>query len=221
MSSLFDKLNTLLRAKVSGMVDDVTGRNPRPQERPEPLPTTVEGLRERINQAVAYEEKLQQQINDQEDEIAALDAQADRAVSQGKEALARHLIAKVQRKAQHVEMMRADLETHQRVAEELILQVNQLDATLSEVDLPQSDVTPPQQAPTNIPEADDIQAANARMSTVIDDAQKRMNMLGEAIRQREDNLRSQMAADDRKGLATDSQSVSDDLASRLDRLSKK
>lgn len=134
MSGLFEKLNVLLRAQLSGVIDDVTGRSPRGDSRTpmKGAADSVEGLRERINQAIAYEDELERQIADIEREIATLNRQADDAVRDGKDAMARYYIEKVYRQEQRLEIYRADLDTHRLVAEELILAVNQLDAAFAD-----------------------------------------------------------------------------------------
>lgn len=130
MNDLFKKLNTLVRAQVS---DALT---PRPRTTHDPLgkklDDDVESLRERINQAIEHEDKLQAQVATLHADIARLDQQADEAVEQGNDALARHLIAQMQRSQQHLAMVESDLREHQIVAQELIQRVNLLEATVAD-----------------------------------------------------------------------------------------
>lgn len=135
MSDLFRKLNTLMRAKVSEVLDDVTsGELPRiPNPMNKKLDQDIETLRERINQAIDHEDQLQAKVGQLEAEIAQLDAQADAAVEQGQDAQARYLIAQMQRAQQRLEMARSDLREHQLVAQELIQRVNLLEATVADV----------------------------------------------------------------------------------------
>ncbi len=215
MTSFFDKLNLLLRSSVNNLLDDIA---PTREESPRSKKRTVESLRERINQAVAYEEDLQKQINAQEDEILSLNEQADRAVEQGRDALARHLIAKVQRRQQHLEMLRVDLDTHQRIAQDLILEVNRLDAALASMQAPQA--TPAKSGKADFVEAEEqATESDNRYQKMMEDAQARMTILGEKLQVRRQRV-DQSLTDD-TDLQADSPAVEDELEVRRNRLMKK
>lgn len=172
MSNIFDKLGVLLRSKVGGLTDDIgssvgTGVSK----------NQVDKLRKQVNSAVEYEESIQKQILTLTDEITDLNQQIDHAIEQGKDANARHLIATLQRREQHLTLLQGDLETHQLMLNELILQVNQLDAVVSEQ-------KPPQTSSTDAPVAstDRLQDRVTKFQQVIDESQARINELGEKIK---------------------------------------
>lgn len=215
MTSFFDKLSTLIRARVSTFLDDITpdfGSS----TSTEPKPRTVKALRERVNQAIEYEKDLQRQIEAQERDIATLNEQADRAVQQGNEAMARHLIAKVQRTQQHTGMLRADLAMHQKVAQDLILQVNELDAVIADMENESKAASDAQsQAEANAERSHEI--VN-RFHRVFDSAQNTIDSLGERLRLRKDQTENQI---EETPPQADSPSVNDELEARRNRLMKK
>lgn len=135
----------------------------------------VDKLRKQINSAVGYEEDIQKQIGALEAEIAGLNQQVDQAVQQGQDAVARHLISTLQRREQHLTLLHGDLETHQRMLNELILQVNQLDAVVSE------NVQRESSAPA-APTSDELEARVNKFQQVIDESQSRISQLGEKIK---------------------------------------
>jgi phage shock protein A len=202
MTGLFDKLNTLLQARLRGVIDGIAspGQNS-PQDDGQPDDQTVESLRKRVNKAIEYENKLTAQITDLEDEIAALDDQADRAIEAGKDALGRHLVTKIQRRQKLLTMLQADLDSHRRIAQDLILQVNQLDAAVAEAEY---------QAQQD--QADE----STRFQRAFENAEDKIRALGDKIRARE-----AIATDDDATLQADDAVVDDDLDNRRNRLMKK
>ena len=75
----------------------------------------IEALRERVNDAVRYEDEIKAQIRQFEDEAARWDQQADEAVAQGDDASARYAIEQMQRAEQRAAIAQSDLREHQRV----------------------------------------------------------------------------------------------------------
>lgn len=127
MNDLLKKLNTL----VSATVHEVAPSLPRLERTPD-LDRQVRELRERINAALEHEDKLQGAARDLRDEVARLDSLVDAAVAQGREADARYLLEQMKRAEQRLSFAEADLRAHQRAAEELIRNVNNLEAAVAD-----------------------------------------------------------------------------------------
>ncbi len=214
MTDLFKKLNVLVKAKVSDVLADITSGEILPRFSNKKLDQDVEMLRERINDAIAHEDKLQAQVRQFQEEIALLDGQADDAVKQGNEAAARHLITQIKRAQQRLEMVESDLQAHQIVAQDLIYKVNMLEATVGDLRYDEA-----QQSQQQASEQPTESGPAGALSSVINDARDRMSQLGEQIRKptvSTDSLEDSNDADDQNSL-----SVDNDLQTRRDRLSKR
>jgi predicted nucleic acid-binding Zn-ribbon protein len=201
MTGFFDKLNTLIRSRMNDLTSP--SRSSSSSSPTGPDPRTVETLRERINEAIARENELRERVAGYEDEIARLDAQADEAVQAGNDAQARHLVAQMQRAQQRLTMAQTDLNTHQRVAEELILEVNQLEAALADQ----------QRADT-----DDTTSPTTRFDAVMKKTQETISSLGDKISTQRDRLDAEINEDT---TPEDDSRVEDDLEARRNRLMKK
>lgn len=112
-------------------LNDVASNIPR-LERKKSLEKQVKDLRNRINEALATEDKIRAQIEDLQTTIDTLDASVDRALEAGQEDEARRLLEQLKRTEQRLTIAESDLRSHQRIAEELILQVNMLDAKVAD-----------------------------------------------------------------------------------------
>ncbi|MFW5691248.1 MAG: hypothetical protein ACOCXZ_01995 [Chloroflexota bacterium] len=225
MSGLFEKLNVLVKARLGSLIDDVP-RFTTQSGRSDEGPVSTETLRERINKAISYEDELNRQIAAIENEIATLDRQADEAVERGNEAMARYLIGKMKRAEQRLAITRADLAQHQRIAQELILQVNQLEAAQADARYQDEPAEPAAQAAEQDESAaQQARTAAERFNTVMRDAQDRINTLGQRIAARRDQTAADIAAEDtaadRTTTVPDSAAVDDDLEARRNRLMKK
>lgn len=204
MNSLFDKLNVLLRSKVSSALDINLPSIKRGEK------NDVESLRQRINDAVDYENKLQAEIQALYKEVEDLDRRADEAVKQNNEAMAKHYVTRIQRVKQRIEMMEAELGSHQTVAQELIDSVNRLDAAVA-------DANAQDQEPTKT----FSEQATERMQQVFHNAQQKITDLGDKIKSHQDEARSVL--DDETNAPdteVDEARVEDDLAERRNRLSR-
>ncbi|MBE0690833.1 MAG: hypothetical protein IH587_12010 [Anaerolineae bacterium] len=149
MSDVFQKLNVLLRAGMRDLVGDdplnlSTIRNIlQPEQLGKDFEHEVAALREKINEALDYEEMLSNRVKDLQAEVERLDAQADRAVELGEQDRARTLLAQQQRAAQRLSMAESDLREHRFVTQELIQRVNQLESVVA-------DASAAQEPPTQI-----------------------------------------------------------------------
>lgn len=202
MTNIFDKLGVLLRSKVGGLADDLASPFGSGTKRGQ-----VDKLRKQVNSAVEYEENIQKQIRTLEAEITDLNHQVDRAVEQGQDATARHILTTLQRREQHLTLLQGDLETHQMILNELILQVNQLDAVVSDQSQP---VTEPVEPRSDV---DDLQNRVDKFQQVIHDSQSRINELGEKIKAKHETQSSDQEATD--------DDIDDELEKRRNRLMKR
>ncbi len=129
MNDLFKKLNVLIKANLNDIGENAVphirlgGRN---------VDGDIQTLRERINDAVQYEDQIKANVRQLQDEAARWDQQADEAVVRDDDVNARYAIEHLQRAQQRVAMAEADLREHQRVTQELITRVNELDAAAAD-----------------------------------------------------------------------------------------
>lgn len=230
MNDLFKKFNTLVKSRVNdvigevgaGLSDLVPSGNPRNK-----LDRDIDALRERINQAIAHEDVLQERVKTLQQEIMVLDQQADDAVKQGNDALARHIIEKIQRTQQHLAMAEADLRQHQIVAQELIQNVNKLEATVADIRHEEAAqrAQPPQPAPTETetaPATDQTSASEhpavVAVTRVINEARDRITSLNDKVAAQQEVNAALNNPEVQEEI--DKAAVDDDLSARRSRLSK-
>ncbi|MDX2140112.1 MAG: hypothetical protein SF123_18640 [Chloroflexota bacterium] len=138
MTDLFDKLNMLVRSGlrdlIGGDVLDVETlrRALTPERMGKGLAAEVTALRQRINQALDYEDELKARVATLQAEVFALDADADAALARGEQDAAHALVEKHQRAQQRLTMAESDLRAHRTVTQELIQRVNMLEAVVAE-----------------------------------------------------------------------------------------
>jgi phage shock protein A len=142
--NLTDKLNTLIRSRVQGAINDL---NPRRRDQPlklgKHIDRDVAALRQQINQALDEEDQMTAEIGALQRQAADWDQQADRALTRGDEAAARHAVRQMQLVQQRQTMLEADLAQHRYSTSELISRVNELEARVAEArQTPKDDVKP-------------------------------------------------------------------------------
>lgn len=199
----------LVRASVHEMIGDAEPRKPviHPDKLGQDADRQIRNLRQAINEALDHEEHLQARVNALLAEIENWDQQADLAVARNDDVQARYAISQVQVIQQRLALAESDLRDHQRVTQELIQRVNQLEAAVA--DARQSGGDQPQQPDSS---------ALERVSGVLHDMQSRINELGDMIAAQNVSSQAVEPQSDAPGAAQD---VDDDLARRRDRLSKK
>jgi phage shock protein A len=182
------------------------------------LQDDVRTLRQRIEDAMAYEERLQGKVDQLYQQIADLDRQADQAVEAGREADARLLLGRMQQSQRELEMMEADLREHRLVTQELISQVNALDGAVYEAE---------QQSKAEVKEEPETEADKLvdRIGHQLDDTRQKMSDLITHYTQPEMKQAETPAAPEAEtGQApvhpVDKRRVDDDYSARLARLSK-
>jgi phage shock protein A len=215
MSDFFKKLNVLVKASLR----DVIGDERTPSSAPissdrlgKDVDREIDSLRQRINQALDFEDELQQRLSSLQSQIASLDQQADDAVAQGNDDTARRKVEEMQRAQQRFTMTEADLRDHQTVTQELILRVNQLEAAVADARRAKMESTPEQSASPAPSSA--AQSPGQMVSDVLRDMREKINEMNDLLQSKDEvQAQTQEPVDD--GV------VDDDLAARRDRLSKK
>ncbi len=221
MNDFFDKLNTLVRVKLSDLLGEsklTSASDDMPPTTMQQVTKDAENLRTRVNDAVGYEDKLQAQINDIHKQLGTLNRQADEATQKGNEAMARYFIEKIVQLQNRLATLEKDLQDHRQLAQDLIQKVNILETTLA--DIQSQATTPPTQATGVQKNAAD------KFSELVNDAQRRINALGDRIKTRKETLQSEIADDmpSVTEIPSDKPSdadIEDDLERRRNRLSKK
>ncbi len=248
MSSLFKKLNTLIKAGVNDVlseVQDTAESLPRkriPRERlGNDIDNEVEQLRGQINRALSYEDDLTEKIQQVNEEINELDRQADEAVAADDKVNAHYYVERLQRAKQRQAMLTADLDEHRVVTQELITRVNELDATISEARYRQSqaeiatpdapeEVQPSAATPNERQESDNLpegvrrarelsQQTGRALSDVLREARERVEQMGELADAQRDVQASTQPASEQAVAAIEQSVIEDDIAARRSRLS--
>ncbi len=137
MSSLFEKLSTLVNAQVN----DLLGKNPKsplarirlnPEEAEKDPRRSAGTLRQRLDEAVEYEADLQSKIEQLTNEAVELDVQVDACLQQGDQFGARRLQGQLNVKQQQMTIAESELRDHRMVTRHLMQEMVTLDAALDE-----------------------------------------------------------------------------------------
>ena len=218
MNDFLKKLNVLVKASLNEKLSG-SGDTAKPAHVDKMMDEDVHSLRQRINDAVDYEDELQAHIRQFEDEAARWDRQADDAVTQGNDVNARYAIEQMKRAEQRAAIAQSDLSEHQLMTQDLIQRVNTLEAAVADISRARAE-TPAAEMP-----ATEAQAPETRQA---EDSQTNIQIpdLGNVLRDARDKITSlgESAAAQREGSAEAPQSVSavdDDLERRRERLSKR
>ena len=245
MSGLFKKLNTLVKATLNDALDLSTGQAGEYKPGPK-LEREVKRLRERINEAIDHEDKLEARVNALKQDEVRLDAAANDAVQRGQQEAAREAIKQLAVVRKQREMTEADLRQHRHVAEELIRKVNMMEAAVADVNrdaaqstdpsteapptsarrvsIPVDGVEHPAETATQATDDDDTsnlpdaaQGALDRVNKAFTDAQSRITRMQDQLGAREANPTAQ----DQPADAPSEQEVDNELSRRVSRLSKR
>ena len=139
MSSLFDKIVTLVNAQVN----DLLGNNPKsplarirlnPEDAERHPRDSAQALRRRLDEAVDFEDVLQDKINALMQEAAELDSQLDASLRQGDEFGARRLQVQLNGKQQQLTIAESELRDHRAVTRHLLQEMRNLENALDERD---------------------------------------------------------------------------------------
>ncbi len=132
MNDLFKKLNVLLKASLKDAVGGGGERQLAPVRLGKGVDREITALRDRINEAVRYEDEIKARIRRYEDEAERWDQEADAAVARDDNTAARYAIEHMQRAQQRASIAQSDLREHQRSTQDLIGNVNTLDAAVAD-----------------------------------------------------------------------------------------
>lgn len=135
MSSLFDKISTLVNAQVN----DLLGKNPssplarirlNADEAEKNPQRSAQTLRQRLDEAVNYEDELQTKIDDLMREALELDAEIDSYLQQGDQFGARRLQGQLNMKQQQLTIAESELRDHRWVTRHLMKEMSELESVL-------------------------------------------------------------------------------------------
>lgn len=208
MNDLLKKLNVLVRAGLNDLLDaDTTStRHTTPEKlSPARVEREVKLMRQRVNEALEYEDHLAARVESLRNEVEALDGQADAALAEGQDELARRAVRDLQVAQERLARSEADLQDHRAVTQELMLRVNEMDTA-----------------------AADLQRAQAAPGDESDRLEQASKVMGDALAQMRERIASftvtqepMRDSSDQPRLPIDESEVDDDLARRVERLSKK
>lgn len=140
MASFFGKISTLIKARVENFLEEdlhlPQNRDRREVLSSERLGKGIDGeiavLRQRIDEAIDYEESLEMEIDALRQEASDWDMRADNALSAGNDASARQALSQMKQAEQRARMLEADLHQHRRTTAEFIERVNVLEGLVAE-----------------------------------------------------------------------------------------
>lgn len=211
MNDILKKLNLLVKTSLSDVLTEAGELRPGrilPGLLGKDIDNEVGQLRNSINDALKYEDELRVRLQTLEAEVASWDEKADAAVNANDDVNARYAIDQMNRARQRVTMAEADLRDHQRVTQELILRVNNLEAAVADAQRAKSEASS-ENAASPAP-------SGQVLSDVLHDMREKITQMGDVIASREEVTTSTPAPVP----PTDEQVVDDDLNDRRQRLSK-
>jgi phage shock protein A len=204
MNDFFRKLNVLVKSSLNELLDS-EGEARRPRISPDKLGGDVRMLRQRVDDALKYEDELAARVDSLQTEVERRDQQADEAMAQGQEDNARRHVEELQRLQNRLAMAESDLREHRLVTQELISRVNQLEAVVDEARSQQT---------LDAAVSEPLERASQMMTDVLREMRDRINEMTEAIGTAEPKVHTESPP-------ADEEAVDDDLARRRERLSKK
>ena len=236
-NSFFGKLNHLVKSHINDIISPIDERMSRSRRKAlsrndirRGLQGDVQVLRERVDDALAYQDELQARVDKLYQEMAEWDEKADKAVQEGREDDAREAIGRMQQAQREVEMLEADLTEHRYITQELISQVNMLEGVVQESE-GQPDSSADAESAPNVPATEEIGEQIVRQ---LDTTRRKLSELissytaqvsGEAPPEKKHYIMGDDAEDEapRSRPTThpvDRRRVDDDFEARLSRLSK-
>ena len=163
--SLIEKLNLLVRSSVTDFLAEVGERLPDlPLRQRRELDFEVGALRKRVNEALAYEERLEAQLTKVLDEVEQADLAADDAIAAGDEARARVLVQRLKRMQQQAAMLEHQLQEHRMATADLIAQVNYLDSLVADIQHEREAAEEPESAHRRVPPSPPPPSVTERLS---------------------------------------------------------
>jgi chromosome segregation ATPase len=135
MSDLFDKISTLVNAQLN----DYLGRSPRSplariklnaEEAEQNPQRSARGLRQRLEEAIDYEDELQARIDNRMREVFELDKLVDEMLRSGDEYSAQRLQGQLNMKQQQLTIAESELRDHRLLTQHLMQELSTLERAL-------------------------------------------------------------------------------------------
>ena len=135
MSDLFDKISTLINAQLN----DFLGKNPRSplsrirldaDEAEENPQRSARSLRQRLDEAIDYEDELQARIDQRMREVVELDKLVDEMLGSGDEYSAQRLQGQLNMKQQQLTIAESELRDHRLMTQHLMQELGALELAL-------------------------------------------------------------------------------------------
>ncbi len=243
MDDFFRKLNTLIKANVNDILNNTSGESPLNRLRSlvedgasendgrVNAPEQVAKLQKRMEEAFEYEDQLKARVEQLQNEALELDAKADQAIVDGRDADARHFNEMHVMATQRLTMAEAELRDHEMLTQYLMREINALDANLNlqkPAQPPKAKPSSPQQETPpivdNINEA--IKSGGETVSRFLNDTRSRVeDLLNNSPVPSPDEVSIPVESDDPDVKVTPIEpkklsKADDDLSNRLSRLSK-
>lgn len=245
------KLNLLVQSQINDVINPLRDETEGPARRraaarsglSSDMAKDVVTLRKRVEEALAYEDKIQKQITSLYDEVSELDTKADEALRANMESQARGYLGQLHAKQRQIASLESDLNEHSIVTQELLSQVNTLEGVLEQTRREQAEQAEQsadkaeqsvrrQQTKIQVEmdEADEqMQEADAKAEQVMETLARKVDetrrKLGELINTQDKPLaRVDEVVDEVPPPPVhpvDRKNVDDDLSRRIDRLSRK
>lgn len=238
------KLNLLVQSQVNDVIRPLRDETDGPARRRalnksglgKDMEKDAVALRKRVEEALAYEDGLQKQIDTLYQEVSALDSKADAAVAAGQESQARGYLGQLHSKQRQITSLESDLNEHRYVTQELLSQVNMLEGVLEQARREQQDqatqsveqaerATQKKQSQIRVEMEEEEQKAEQVMETLARKVDETRRKLGELISTQAETplAHPEEVVDEVPPPAVhpvDRKNVDDDLSRRISRLSK-
>ncbi len=185
MSSLFDKIATLVNAQVN----DLLGKNPRSplarikldaeEARKDPR-RSAQTLRQRLEEAIAYEDEIQAKIDRLMQEALELDEEVDSLLQSDDEFTARRLQGQLNMKQQQLTIAEAELRDHRLLTRHLMQELGTLETALASQEnriRRQTDASNKAPRRTSIP----IEGSGGGDKTILDSVSDKLNETKESL----------------------------------------
>lgn len=231
--SFFKKLNTLVQGHINNVIDPIDEKTSKSRRKALSrqdirggLQKDVKLLRQRIDDALAYETELQAKADNLYGAISEWDDKANQAVGDERENDARYALGQMQQAQRELEMIEADLQEHRTITQELISQVNMLDSTIQAVE---DEVTT---ETTTASEQPNVEEIGAQIVQQLDNTRQNLSnliseytskVMGEDAPLREDeDIQADIPIQRTRTVKhpVDKDKVEDEYSARLSRLSK-
>ncbi len=179
MSSLLNKINTLLRSRIEAFLADDLGLSAGQQRGVlaagrlgTHIDREIAALRKHIDEAITYEETLQAEIDALRQEAAGQSRRADKALLHQDEATARRALAEMTTLERKAALLEADLHQHRRSTATLIERVNVLEGLVAEARSQQESETGEASSHSGSPTLDAVLQTTRQEIEMLDDTEE-------------------------------------------------